>query len=147
MAWQLAIDELLATAKMTTQGEIIASLKARGFGVTQATVSRHLAAIGAQKRDGVYRHPPPAELGAPIYDVMVAGSGCLVVVRTAPAHASVVAHIIDRELSLNSKCPGVLGSVAGDDTVFVALASAAAVGEVYRLLGWRTNSAIDGDNK
>ncbi len=137
MAWKATLDELIATGDYRTQGELVAALSDRGHGVTQATVSRRLASIGAVKVGGSYRHAPPAEIGAPIRHVEVAGNGCLVMVRTIPAHASVVAHVIDRELSLNPECKGVLGTIAGDDTVFVALATANAVGEVYRLLGWR----------
>jgi transcriptional regulator of arginine metabolism len=144
MAWRTAIDDLLATQNISTQGGIVAALKDRGFGVTQATVSRYLAEIGAEKRDGGYRHAPPAELGAPIHSVSVAGGGCMVVVRTAPAHASVVASVIDRELALNGDCVGVLGTIAGDDTVFVALATPTAVGDLYRLLGWRAAGPAGG---
>ena len=145
MVWKTALDELLATQDLATQGEIVGALKARGFAVTQATVSRHLASIGAEKLDGFYRPAPPAEIGAPIYNVAVGGGGCLVVVRTAPAHASVVAHVIDRELTHDPGCDGVLGSVAGDDTVFVALARPESIGDVYRLLGWRATRGHGGN--
>ncbi len=140
MAWKATLDELIASGDFRTQTELVNALSGRGHGVTQATVSRQLAAIGVVKVSGVYRHAPPVEIGAPILAVAVAGGGCMVVVRTVPAHASVVAHVIDRELSLNPECAGVLGTVAGDDTVLVLLAAPNAVGELYRLLGWRVQA-------
>ena len=136
MSWRDAIDDLLTTEDLATQGAIIKALKGKGYAVTQATVSRHLASVGADKVDGFYRLPPPPEIGAPIYDIVAAGGGCMVVVRTAPAHASVVAHAIDSQLTHNPACSGVLGTIAGDDTVFVALAEPSALADLQRLLGW-----------
>lgn len=137
MAWRTTLDDLLDTADLATQGQIVAALKAQGFGVTQATVSRQLATLGVVKRRGFYRHAPVRDIGAPILDVQLGGAGGLAVVRTLPAHASVVAQAIDTSLSLNPRFPGVLGTIAGDDTVFVALASPEAAADLFRFLGWR----------
>ena len=144
MTWRSTLDELLATQDLATQSEIVGALKARGHGVTQTTVSRHLTTIGVTKRDGYYRHAPPPNIGAPIYAVDITTGGAMVVVRTAPAHASLVAHVIDKELTHNPACQGVLGSIAGDDTVFIALGDPSAVGDIYRLLGWRAAERTGG---
>ncbi len=77
-------------------------------------VSRELRSLGAEKVDGAYRLTSPT-LGLPITAFAATGKDSLVVVKTAPALAMALAQAIDDE-SLD----GVLGTVAGDDTVFVA---------------------------
>ncbi len=118
------LRRLLQEYVVRSQAEIVELLAERGHGVTQATVSRDLAAIGASK-DGSNRYVlgRSDEVDAALeelahvldeYAESIVGSGQLVVVRTPPGAAQVVAGAIDR-----ARVADVLGTVAGDDTVLV----------------------------
>lgn len=122
-----AIRSLLSSHQIETQAELQELLATEGFEVTQATVSRDLDAVGAMrlKIDGstVYRiatsNQPGEEraaLTAAIDEFVesVAISGHLIVLRTPPGAAHLVAGRIDA-----ADVDGVVGTVAGDDTVMV----------------------------
>ena len=120
------LHRLLTGGSAASQAELVGLLTEAGFRVTQATVSRDLAAIGAIKvaaGDGreVYRPAAavPVEHGVAgralaTYALSIVGSGNLVVIKTRPGAASIVAGSIDAV-----PVPGVIGTVAGDDTVLV----------------------------
>lgn len=124
--------KILYQGHASTQQEFVAALRDAGHDVTQATVSRDLHELGAIKiRVGdqiAYRFPDELrsvagnggsertllrELIDFAIDVRVAGT--LVVVLTLPGHAAAIARAIDL-----SGPEGVLGTIAGDDTVFAA---------------------------
>jgi transcriptional regulator of arginine metabolism len=122
--WE-AIRRLVRSRAISTQEELGVLLGEGGFSVTQATLSRDLARLGA------VRVPRP-EGGGPVYElegdvlddsardlgpllVSVVSNGHLVVIRTRPGAASAIARAID--LARLSEC---LGTVAGDDTIFIA---------------------------
>ena len=132
---QHRIAKLLENHAVTSQGQLVALLGADGVEATQTTVSRDLEELGAVKvrvRGGetVYALPElPAHQVAPEdhlrrvmgeWVVDVASSGNLVVLRTPPGSAHVVGSALDR-----SGFEGVLGTVAGDDTVLVVAAQEA----------------------
>jgi transcriptional regulator of arginine metabolism len=123
---------VLHEGQASSQQDIVAALRAAGHDVTQATVSRDLREIGATKvRVGdelMYRLPDeiPRSPGGDLMarslmetleqfavDMRVAGN--LVVLLTAPGHAAAVARAIDL-----AGPHEVVGTVAGDDTIFVA---------------------------
>jgi transcriptional regulator of arginine metabolism len=124
-----ALLRILRQSHAATQGELVDALRAEGFDVTQATVSRDLHELRAVKvREGgelAYRFPEDvprlrgrrddlaAELAEFAVDVREAGT--LVVVVTLPGHAPAVARAIDL-----GNVPAVRGTIAGDDTIFVA---------------------------
>jgi len=110
-----------------TQEEICEELKKDGYHVTQSTVSRCLRKLGAVRAvesDGriVYRiselSPPMvrASLNELVLDIV--SNGSIVVIRTSPGSASLVARHLDHH-----RPGGILGTIAGDDTIFVAPAS------------------------
>jgi transcriptional regulator of arginine metabolism len=120
--------ELLEGGLAATQEEIRGRLAREGFRVTQATVSRDLEDVGAVRlRRGeawVYalpeRNGPPTGFGRRVFSELVIDcvpSGTLVVVRTFPGMAPTVGAVLDQ-----SEIPGVVGTVAGDDTVLVVAA-------------------------
>jgi transcriptional regulator of arginine metabolism len=123
------LHRLLTGTSAGSQTELARLLTEAGFPVTQATVSRDLAVIGAVKveaEDGreVYRPaaasqlaPGPAGRAVATYALSITGSGNLVVIKTRPGAASVVAGSIDA-----AAIGGVIGTVAGDDTVLVVAA-------------------------
>ncbi len=126
---------ILHTGKASSQKDIVDALRAAGHEVTQATVSRDLREVGATKiRSGnEFVYLLPDELGrAHGSDLMirnlertldefsldVRAANSLVIVLTAPGHGSAVARAIDL-----SGLDDVVGTVAGDDTIFVATPS------------------------
>ncbi len=117
--------ELLREGVAATQEEIGERMAADGFSAAQATISRDLDDVGAVRRHEngriVYglpdRNGPPDGFGKRIFAELVRSvrsSGNLVVVRTYPGMAPTVAAVLD-QAAVN----GVLGTVAGDDTVLV----------------------------
>lgn len=131
-----AVRALVLQEHIATQAELAARLAARGFAVTQPAVSQDLRALGAVKESGRWRLPPDrfAGIGGLVETFAPAGPH-LVVVRTLPGAAQRVGHAID-----TAGWPETAGSVAGDDTLFVASAGAA---DQQRLLE-RLRSALAG---
>lgn len=124
---QRAVLRAIATKRMARQEDLVEELRRAGFHVTQATVSRDILELGlvkARSPEGDHYVAPPSN-GAPgperlrrfCEDYPVEGSvaGSLVVLRSAPGTAHVLASAIDA-----CALDGVVGTVAGDDTVFVA---------------------------
>lgn len=130
------IKEIIETGHIETQDDLANALSAEGIEVTQATVSRdikELMLVKVPDVNGHYRYAlpsvptanvPPERITRVFRDsvIDVLGSLCMVVLRTHPGTASSVAYAIDY-----MKWQEVLGSIAGDDTVFVAVADKAAV--------------------
>jgi transcriptional regulator of arginine metabolism len=128
--WRETLRELLTTTPIRTQEEAVEALASRGHDVNQATVSRELRRMGVSKIQGVYRVPTRPELGAPIHGFLTTSPGCLIVIRTDPAFAAVIAEAIDQ-----ADLEGVLGTLAGEDTVFVATANKASTKRLREFLG------------
>lgn len=133
-----AVRALVLREHIATQEELARRLAGRGFAVTQPAVSQDLRALGAVKESGRWRLPPDrfAGIGGLVETFAPAGPH-LVVVRTLPGAAQRVGHAID-----TAEWPEAAGSVAGDDTLFVASAGAA---EQRRLLE-RLYAALGGGN-
>lgn len=122
---QAAIEELLHHEEVHSQAELVELLTERGFAVTQSSVSRDLQEIGAVRVNGRYvagdvlggaaaAASELAEAAAFVKAVVPAGPH-LLVVKTPPGIAALVALALDR-----ASWPEVVGTVAGDDTFFVA---------------------------
>jgi transcriptional regulator of arginine metabolism len=126
---QHRIGTILERNAVCTQEQLVELLSADGVEATQATVSRDLEEMGAVKvrvagGDPVYALPdlpsrqiaPESHLRRVLGDwvVEVAWSANLVVLRTPPGSAHVVGSALDR-----SGFEGIVGTVAGDDTVLV----------------------------
>ncbi len=137
---QREIRDLLGQRPIRTQQELATALRDRGFRATQATISRDVAELGLIKsnQDGVQTYTVPARvteaestgeerLRALLHDlpVDVRESGLMIVMRTLPGSAHAIAAALDR-----TRWTEVVGSIAGDDTVFVACADRAALQRV-----------------
>jgi transcriptional regulator of arginine metabolism len=129
---QHRVAQLLARHAVTSQAQLVELLAEEGVVATQATVSRDLEDLGAIKvrvpgGETVYAIPeheherlaPEAHLRRVLAEwvVEVGSSANLVVLRTPPGCAHVVASAMDR-----AGLPGMLGTVAGDDTLIVVAA-------------------------
>ena len=130
---------LLRDRPLHSQEDVVDALAGEGIEVTQATVSRDLAALGVLKGPSGYRLPEEGgtrggggerEMVAALREhvVGVAPADALVVVRTAPGHADLLGVALDR-----SPPEDVVGTIAGDDTLFLATPSRAAAS---RLAAW-----------
>jgi transcriptional regulator of arginine metabolism len=129
---QHRISQILANEVVTSQEQLVRLLADDGVESTQATVSRDLDDLGAVKvrvsgGESVYAIPEyPADRVVPVdqlrrvmgeWVVEVESSGNLVVLRTPPGSAHVVASALDR-----TGIEGSIGTVAGDDTLMVVAA-------------------------
>ena len=133
-----ALRELLSEGRLSTQDELRDELERRKFSVTQSTISRDLKRVGAVKTVDVqgrtvYRlsdelagAPVPAPVANSLRDLVSAikHNGMMIVINTTPGSASLVARQLDSQ-----KPAGILGTIAGDDTIFVAPVSAKAIPE------------------
>jgi transcriptional regulator of arginine metabolism len=122
-----AFKEILKAENFGSQGDIVEALKTQHFdNISQSKVSRMLSKFGAVRTrnargDMVYCLPP--ELGMPtarsplrqlVLDIV--HNNVMIIIRTSPGAAQLIARLLD---SLSQK-DGVLGTIAGDDTIFIA---------------------------
>ena len=132
---------MVRETQVRSQDELISLLRRRGFRVTQPTLSRDLKELGLAKTPAGY--VTPADLSAlsaaglsfstapsreekmkqSVRDFVlsVTSAGSLVILRTPPAAAQPVARAID-----DAEPQSVVGTIAGDDTIFIASSSSAA---------------------
>lgn len=124
-----AIVELMREYAITGQGALLALLKERGIHATQSSVSRDLQALKVWRKGRHYTLPQEEDLQLPeaaaledvevfLRTVKTAGPN-LTILRTVVGAAQTVAVAID-----NSDWTEVAGTMAGDDTVFIATADA-----------------------
>lgn len=127
---QLIID-LIGSSKISKQKELVDALSDNGFSVTQASISRDLDELGVAKRNGKYVRQTRNSGGLNPFGVInftLAGSN-LIVARCGPGMASALAVKVD-----SAALDGVIGTIAGDDTVFLAVADDADPRKLMRLL-------------
>jgi transcriptional regulator of arginine metabolism len=121
-----ALKKLLTERQASTQEEVCAALEGQGHVVNQSTISRLLRKIGAikvenEKGEIVYslpREPAPPTMSTPLKHLItdIVANETLVVVFTSPGSASMIGRILDYKQASSE----ILGTIAGDDTVFVA---------------------------
>ena len=112
---QKAILELVSAQPMHTQAELASALAGLGMPATQSTVSRDIQELGLVRTTGGYR----AANGLSAYREHVLSIQVvefLAVVRTPPGAAAMVARALDEAC-----LPGVVGTLAGDDTILAVL--------------------------
>ena len=113
---QQRILDLIRTKNIATQEELGELLSKGGLSVTQSSVSRDLDELGVVKANGYYALPQNENnAGLGLQTLEIAGDN-LVVAKCAPGLASAVCVLIDRE-----KLDEIVGTVAGDDTILIAV--------------------------
>ena len=130
----LKILELISTRAIRTQEELAEALAAEGWEVTQSSVSRDIAALRLAKVNGAYRRatapavadPDERRIAEGVLTIEPAGEA-LVVLHTPPGEANRVAVALDR-----LAWPEVIGTIAGDDTIFLAVKDGRAQRRVLR---------------
>lgn len=120
-----ALRQLLLAGSVSTQEEICVELETQGYAVNQSKVSRMLRKIGAVKTKNeqnqiVYRLPkepvPPSAMSSLGNLVMnIVANEMVIILHTSPGSASLIARMLD----YNQEKAGILGTVAGDDTILV----------------------------
>jgi transcriptional regulator of arginine metabolism len=140
---QAVLREVITRQRVGGQDRLLAELRERGIRTTQATISRDLQEMGVVKarvEPGVYAYsfeilnPASRDESSRRLKVLFAdfvtdvrAAANLVVVRTSPGNANGVASLID-----GLERPGILGTVAGDDTILVVVDTEARRAEVER---------------
>ena len=128
-----ALKMLISSNELGSQEEVLQALKREGFKITQATLSRDLKQLKVAKAasmNGKYVYVLPNEtmykrVHKPLSAIEMTRtpgfisinySGNIGVIKTRPGYASSIAYNID-----NSDIPAILGTIAGDDTIFVVI--------------------------
>ena len=143
-ARQQAINDVVRKRPIRTQAELVAALADKGFKATQATVSRDITEMGLVKvrvkGTPVYALPSAEaaleQSGEQRLRVLLSDlpidvrvSGTMLVIRAVPGSAHAIAAALDR-----AHWKDVLGTIAGDDTLFVACADMEALDNVSQRL-------------
>lgn len=141
-----ALKMLISSQELGSQEEVLQALGREGFKLTQATLSRDLKQLKVAKAasmNGKYVYVLPNEtmykriskphsaremLLSPGFQ-SINFSGNMVVIKTRPGYASSIAYNID-----NSDIPQILGTIAGDDTIFLVKKEGAREEEVVEML-------------
>ena len=140
------LREILMEGQARTQAEIQEALEKRGSSVSQSKVSRLLHQVGAVKlidKEGKTHYRMPHETGL-IHELSsthektifrqwvldVDANETLIIIHTTPGAAAMVARILDQ----HRVHLGLLGTIAGDDTIFIATKSHALVADVVQLI-------------
>lgn len=114
---QDAILKLIGAMRIARQAELVQTLRDHGFEVTQASVSRDLEELGIVKINGAYSQPERSgnAFGIGLINVESAGDS-MIVAKTYSGLASASAVRIDA-----AKLEDIVGTIAGDDTIFIAV--------------------------
>jgi transcriptional regulator of arginine metabolism len=144
---QSAILQLVADQAISTQAELADALRHAGFDVVQTTVSRDIGELGLVKvraPSGRLVYAPPGATDADRlraiaaamrrYAVGVEASGRLLVIHTPSGYASALSQALD-----DGSHPAIVGTLAGDNTIFVAVRDGASVDELCHELRGHLN--------
>jgi len=146
---QRMIADWLREFRVGSQEELVARLSLAGIAATQATVSRDLLDLGAVKlkRDGAIRYVmadqvEPGHAAAKLDRLLaewvdgIISAGNMLVLKTPPGSANLVANALDA-----AGLEEIAGTIAGDDTIFVALTDGSSPAEVAVKLQRRRSGA------
>ena len=109
------ILHLIEKHALSDQDALRAMLSKQGHDLTQPTLSRHLKKLNVQKVEGRYRRVEAPHVALPSFSIGEALPN-LLVVRTEPGFANALAIQLD-----HLDIPGLAGTIAGDDTIFIAV--------------------------
>lgn len=134
------ITKLITSQNVETQEELASLLRGQGFAVTQATVSRdikELRLIKVLTPEGHYKYATVEKAEADLQErfirmfsncvLSVTAAGNLIVIKTITGSASAAAEAVD-----SLKWPDILGTIAGDNTIFIAVRDGKSVMEIIK---------------
>ncbi|MDR1057529.1 MAG: arginine repressor [Coxiellaceae bacterium] len=132
------LRDLLLENNAKTQEEVCLALAKYGFRVNQTKISRLLRKLGVTKVKNergevtywLPKEAPPASLSTSVGNLIISivANETIIVIHTSPGAASVIARVIDYSCEENE----TLGTIAGDDTIFVVPKSIANIKRVYK---------------
>lgn len=131
---QKTLSRIIDSHEFTSQADVVSQMVKAGFDATQSSISRDFRELGIGKIGGVYRTASAlrgtfqSPIKLLIQSAEPAGEN-LLVVKTSPGGASAVAEAIDIE-----DVPGVVGTVAGDNTIFIATTTGVVQKKILRKL-------------
>ena len=134
---QQKILDLIRAKPVGTQEDLRTLLESAGVPATQSSVSRDLEELGVVKQHGHYTLPRTNGAAARGLLSLDHAGESLIIARTVPGHASPVAVVIDA-----AAMPEVVGTIAGEDTIFIAVRDAKAQRTVLKQL-WEMLGATD----
>jgi transcriptional regulator of arginine metabolism len=136
------LKEILSQGTLSTQEDLREKLERAKFVVNQSTISRDLRKLGAVRtteKDGTIVYRLPEEFIAPVVSTTlnhlvldIENNGATIVIHTSAGSASLVARHLD-----SVRPAGILGTIAGDDTIFVAPASTKTIDATVKAI-WRS---------
>ena len=109
-----AILRHLATLDLSEQGDLLVLLRQEGFELTLSTLSRHFKKLKIRKEEGRYRRAVAPDRPAHAFTLLKVPP-LLLILRTTPGFAQAMALALDQ-----AGLPSLGGTIAGDDTIFVA---------------------------
>ena len=134
------ISKIIAAQNVETQEDLAELLREQGFSVTQATVSRdikELRLIKVLTPEGRYKYATVEKAEADLQErfirmfancvLSVTSTGNLVIIKTITGSASAAAEAVD-----SLKWPDVLGTIAGDNTIFIAIREGKPVSDMIK---------------
>ncbi len=138
---QQAFRQLLKEEQCSSQSQIVTSLREQGFDcISQSKVSRMLSRFGAvrtrnSRNEQVYALP---EAGSPLSSTIelremveeIAHNGVMIVLKTAPGAAQMVARLLD---NMGTE-QGILGCVAGDDTILIVPSAVESIEQITQAI-------------
>jgi len=124
MSLDQAILHLIGLHPIPDQASMLELLAKEGFELTQGTLSRRLAKLSVQKREGRYQRVIPHDHPMPPYSLIESPPNMLVL-QTGPGFGMALAIRVDR-----SNVLGVAGTLAGEDTLIIAIARGHELAEV-----------------
>ena len=110
---------------------LLEKLSDLGHHLTQSSISRKLKQIGIIKANGIYQMAASEDKKIKSMNFVEPN---LFIIRTAPGHAGAIASIIDKQLVDKPRYPSFVGTIAGDDTIFIAIKDCKNFDEVKNIL-------------
>lgn len=150
-----ALKMLISSKELNCQEDVLKALQNEGFKLTQATLSRDMKQLKIAKaasmngkyvyvlpNETMYRripNPPSAleMLKTPGF-LSINFSGNMIVIKTRPGYASSIAYNID-----NSNIEEILGTIAGDDTIFIVAKEGSSRENIVEILNEIVNNLLD----
>ena len=139
-----ALKMLISSMELGSQEEVLQALEREGFKLTQATLSRDLKQLKVAKaasmngkyvyvlpNDTMYKRITRPRTAMEMLQssgfISISFSGNMGVIKTRPGYASSIAYNID-----NSESPSIIGTIAGDDTIFIVISEGATQKDVIK---------------
>lgn len=130
------ILNIIQNHEILEQSDLQTLLKKRGYNISQATLSRKLKELKIAKVAGMYKVIDINQYRLPLILNMQISDFCLIVLHTQPGQASSLAYFLDQKYVIyslnNSKNIGIIGTIAGDDTVLLIIKSKAELNKVLQ---------------